>query len=121
MVFVKAFRPTMLYGMLRQQPIVTSFKMLNSSFLVFVGYKKAFGTICHNYGICGPALNLISFYINYRSQVVNINGSFSSPKKLNYSVPQGSILSPLLFFDLCKRHSQYCLSIHKRRHETKIC
>ena len=74
-------------------------KMLYS-FLVFVDYKKAFDTVCHkilsakldNYGICGPAFNLISSYLNFRTQFVRINASFSSPKKLNYGVPQGSIL-----------------------------
>ena len=59
------------------------------SFLGFVGFKKAFDTVCHkiilakldNYNIRGPALNLISSYLNCRTQLVSINGSFPPPKK----------------------------------------
>ena len=67
--------------------------------------KKAFETICYkilsakldNYGIRGPALNLISSYLNCRTQLASINDSFSSQKTLNYGVPQECILGSLLF------------------------
>lgn len=72
---------------------------------VFVDLTKAFDTINHSilfhklasYGITGPALSLIKNYLKNRSQVVQIDGSVSSPKVTNTGVPQGSILGPLLF------------------------
>lgn len=75
------------------------------SSLVFVDYAKAFDTVCHktlldkldHYGIRGPALHLVSSYLNCRTQNVSIDGLLSSPQNITYGVPQGSILGPLLF------------------------
>ena len=64
MVFVKAFRHALL------DVVTTSYSNIDEilhSFLVFVDYKKAFDTVCHeilsaklnNYSIRGSALNLI--------------------------------------------------------------
>ena len=73
--------------------------------LIFIDYKKAFDTVCHkillskleHYGMRGPALNLISSYLNHRTQYVSINDSLSALSHTSYEVPQGSILGPLLF------------------------
>ena len=54
---------------------------------------EAFG---FNYG----ALQLISNYLSNRRQRVKINNSFSYWKEILYGVPQGSILYPLLFFNI---------------------
>ena len=43
------------------------------------------------------ALNLVYDYLSYRKQTVKINETFSSWKNIEYGVPQGSILGPLLF------------------------
>ena len=43
------------------------------------------------------ALNLITSYSENRSQRCYVNGYLSKPQKIDYGVPQGSILGPLLF------------------------
>ena len=43
------------------------------------------------------ALKLIHNYLSNRKQRVKVNDAYSSWKDIFYSVPQGSILSPLLF------------------------
>ena len=73
--------------------------------LIFIDYKKAFDTVCHkillskleHYGIRGPALNLISSYLNHRTQCVSINDRLSALSHKSYGVPRGSILGPLPF------------------------
>ena len=73
--------------------------------LIFINNQKAFDTVCHkillsklkHYGIRGPALNLISSYLNHRTQRVSINGRLSALIHINFGVAQGSIQCPLLF------------------------
>ena len=50
-----------------------------------------------HYGIRGNARKLLSFYLCNRRQYVNINNVNSDTQSINYGVPQGSILGPLLF------------------------
>ena len=72
---------------------------------VFVDLKKAFDTVDHNillekldyYGIRGVAKNWFESYLNNQKQFVTLNGSDSSFKPVSTSVPQGSVLGPLLF------------------------
>ena len=49
------------------------------------------------YGFQTDALNLVYEYLSNRKQRVKINETFSSWKDIEYGVPQGSILGPLLF------------------------
>ena len=74
--------------------------------LVVIDFKKAFNTVCHkillnkwaHYGIRGVAFKLLSSYLTYRKQFVNINRLHSELKDIKYNlVPQGSSLGPLLF------------------------
>ena len=80
----------------------------NNKFVVavFLDYKKAFDLVSHDIllkklekiGIKGIYLNWFKTYLANRKMYTMINGSLSSNMKvINRSVPQGSILGPLLF------------------------
>ena len=53
--------------------------------------------LCDMFGISGKAIEGFSSYLSDRGQDVRVNGRVSSQKKLNYVVPQGSVLGPILF------------------------
>ena len=72
---------------------------------IFIDLSKAFDTIDHrillsklnNYGIRGQALQLLRSYLTDRTQYVSILGQESEQLKVEFGVPQGSVLGPLLF------------------------
>lgn len=72
---------------------------------VFIDFKKAFDSIKHHilmqklsrYGIRGICSDLIKSYLCNRFQYTEIEHARSKQGKLNFGVPQGSILGPLLF------------------------
>ena len=72
---------------------------------IFVDFQKAFDTVDHHillqklnyYGISGLANNWFSSYLQNRTQFVSINSFDSNVNAIYCSVPQGSILGPLLF------------------------
>ena len=51
----------------------------------------------HAYGIQKSALSFFRSYLTERQQMVSISGYNSNPSTLHYDVPQGSVLSPILF------------------------
>ena len=72
---------------------------------IFLDFQQAFDNVNHSilldklciYGIPGPALSWITFYLSNRCQYVVYDGYESECKYISCGVPQGSILGPLLF------------------------
>ena len=77
----------------------------NMNSVVFLDIRKAFDTIDHQilikklsqYGIQDDELNCFESYLENRTQCYSVNGKLSDRQKIEYGVPQGSILGPLLF------------------------
>jgi len=72
---------------------------------VYLDLAKAFDTVDHNIlllklnkiGLRNEALQLFSSYLNNRKQCVKINESISSLCLVKCGVPQGTVVSPILF------------------------
>lgn len=72
---------------------------------VFFDLQKAFDTVSHgkllitleNYGFRNNALKLIESYLENRQQTAYINNTYSEPRKIEFGVPQGTVLGPILF------------------------
>ena len=76
-----------------------------ASILVLLDLSAAFDTVDHQLllsdfsgcGVEGTALSLLESYLENRKQCVAIGKSRSEPTTLQYGVPQGSVLGPVLF------------------------
>ena len=75
-----------------------------ASILVLLDLSTAFDTVDHQLllsdfsdcGVEGTALSLLESYLKNREQYVAIGESRSEPTALQYGVPQGSVLGPVL-------------------------
>ena len=86
--------------------IVDAYEKKQSVLGIFIDISKAFDTIDHTillrklskYGVRGASLNWFESCLSNRSQIVEYAGfTISNQANISSSVPQGSILAPLLF------------------------
>ena len=76
------------------------------SALILLDMSKAFDSISHSnllqklccIGASSKAVNWFRNYLSGRTQMVRIGTSISIPLPITHGVPQGAILSPLLFY-----------------------
>ena len=89
-----------------QNDIFASLDAGHSTALLLLDLLAAFDTIDHNFltyrlqhwfGISSTALNLLSSFLSDKFQTVITPASKSNPVLLEYGVPQGSVLGPLLY------------------------
>lgn len=79
--------------------------MSNIVFSMYLDFSKAFDSVNHDillsklefYGVRGLSLQWFKSYLSNRKQYVYVNDRRSSISEVQYSVPQGSNLGPLLF------------------------
>ena len=85
--------------------ILTELEKRNHVIGLFVDLSKAFDTIdnskllvnLENYGIRGMCYNLLKSYLSGRPQYTKFQQTLSDHTFIEYVVPQGSVLGPLLF------------------------
>ena len=84
--------------------IVKAMKLSEVTMMILADFSKAFDKICFN---LIPKMSNLGFsrdfliwtpnYVMHRKQFVQIDDTCSEVKNVNFGVPQGSILSPVLF------------------------
>ena len=101
---------------------------------LYLDFSKAFDRVPHHlllqkmkvYGFNGSLLKWFTSYLSGRKQRVSISGSLSELLPVTSSVPQGSILGPLLFLlyindlPLCTRFSKVALFADDLKSSKKI-
>ena len=88
-----------------QNDILTSIDQHGIVILILLDLSAAFNTIHHDVlfsrmestlGITGPALEWFRSYLGDHTLQVQIDDSFNASQEILWSVPQGSVLGPLL-------------------------
>ena len=86
--------------------VMESFDCNKATVLLLLDLSAAFDTVDqnklltilkHNFGVTGVALMWFESFLKGRSQKVIINNTYSEDTDLEYGVPEGSVLGPILF------------------------
>ena len=85
--------------------LLLNFERKKHTCAIFLDLKKAFDSVSHeilikkleNLGVRGVALSLLKSYLTGRQHYVKTQTAESDLRILNFGVPQGSVLGPLLF------------------------
>ena len=94
------------HAILRLHTLINgAFERKETACSIFLHFAKAFDTVNHKilitkldyYGIRGPVLNWLQSYLTNRKQCVQLGYHQTVIELVKHSVPQGSILGPLLF------------------------
>ena len=62
-----------------------------------VSHKVLMGLLEKQFGVSGTALEWLQNYLHNKKVKVCVDGQYSMEKIINFSVPQGSLLGPVLF------------------------
>ena len=62
-----------------------------------VGYRLPQDRMCNHFGLRGQVLKWFESYLHNRKQFVMIDGVKSDVKDLQFGVPQGLVLGPILY------------------------
>ena len=99
--------------------VVCSLDAKQSTCMVFCDISKAFDRVWHKglifklrqLGITGSLLHWFQDYLSFRKQSVIVKTARSRTRSINAGVPQGPVLSPLLFLVYVNDISDNLLSI----------
>ena len=84
--------------------------------VLFIDFRKAFDTVSHPIlikklsacGISGELLEYLQSYLSDRKQYTVLNGTKSNLVKVEFGVPQGSLIGPPKLFRQRKRYGRKC-------------